>query len=389
MALVMICFFSLVVAPVSAVCPHCKDCIPGCPGGDECPLVTELTENIRVFDTGALGTAPHVQHLLPATIRSIFSPAMCEAIVGITTAPAAGTTANLADQAIFPSCMSVVRAARFGHCSIEEAVMELSSRSEAADEIEMARIKAAVDMVKAVGGNVLSGIQGVYTFIFAKTAQIITRQAEAIRLTTTTAAHRLTATELTVNLKRPASEWEFFERLHLFVWVIISLGIAHTAVIMKFIHESIYEPRRRLNLGWQVLHELFILYLDRIEKDVTRMLNFANVIEGGMFDTLLSQAKANEVICFRTRGGDPRAGSPVNAIKWNGKCNEKSERPCMAYNNGTEHGSNSLDADGTCKFNHICMQWVSDKGPRGICGGKHAKGECTYDAAKKLDGPRK
>ena len=61
----------------------------------------------------------------------------------------------------------------------------------------------------------------------------------------------------------------------------------------------------------------------------------------------------------------------------------------MAYNNNTEHGANSLDHDGTCKFNHICMQWVSDKGPRGICGGKHTKGECTYDAGKKLDGPRK
>ena len=61
----------------------------------------------------------------------------------------------------------------------------------------------------------------------------------------------------------------------------------------------------------------------------------------------------------------------------------------MAYNKGTDHTRNSLDADGACKFNHVCMQWVSDKGPRGICGGKHPKGQCTYDAALKLDGPRK
>ena len=75
--------------------------------------------------------------------------------------------------------------------------------------------------------------------------------------------------------------------------------------------------------------------------------------------------------------------------KWNGKFNTASKQPCMAYNKGTEHSANSLDADGTCRFNHVCMQWVADKGPRGICGGNHVKGECTYDAKLKLDGPRK
>ena len=29
--------------------------------------------------------------------------------------------------------------------------------------------------------------------------------------------------------------------------------------------------------------------------------------------------------------------------------------------------------------------WVSDKGPRGMCGGNHAKIDCDYDAAKKRD----
>jgi len=382
----MLCFF-LATAPAAAVCPHCKDCIAGCPGGDACPLVAELTENVRVFEAGALGTTPTVQHLLPPTIRAVFTPAMCEALVGITTAPSGGTTADLSNLELYPTCMSVVRAARFGHCSVEEGVMELSARTETADEAEMARIKAAVEMIKAVGGNALTGIQGVYTFIWAKTGQLVSRAAESIRLTTSSTSNRLTAAELTVALKRPGTEWEFFERIHLFVWVLVSLGIVNFTVIMKFITEAIHAPRRRLNLGWQVTHELFILYLDRIETDVSRMLNFANVIDRGMFDTLLAQAKANEVICFRTRGENPRAGAPVN--KWNGKFNEKSERPCMAFNNGTEHGANSLDSDGTCRFNHICMQWVSDKGPRGICGGKHAKGECTYDVAKKLDGPRK
>ena len=53
-------------------------------------------------------------------------------------------------------------------------------------------------MVKIVGGNVLTGIQGVYTFIWAKTAQLITRAAESVRLTTTTTTSRLTQAVLTV-----------------------------------------------------------------------------------------------------------------------------------------------------------------------------------------------
>ena len=61
----------------------------------------------------------------------------------------------------------------------------------------------------------------------------------------------------------------------------------------------------------------------------------------------------------------------------------------MAFNKGTEHTRGSLNPDGSCKYNHICMQWVADKGPRGICGGSHPKVECDYDAKLKLDGPRK
>ena len=87
--------------------------------------------------------------------------------------------------------------------------MELSMRTETADEADLARIKAAVEMVKAVGGNSLTGIQGVYTFVWAKTGQLISHAAETIRLTTSTMNNRLTAADLSVTLKRPGTEAEF------------------------------------------------------------------------------------------------------------------------------------------------------------------------------------
>ena len=373
---------------MSAVCPICKDAIPGCPGGDACPLVTEVQENMRIFEDGALGTIPLVNHVLPPFFRVGCTPALCEALVGISTAPAGGTVAELSNRETYPTPTSIVRAARFGHCSVEEAVLELSARIEEADDQELSRMKAAMEMVKVVGGNVLYGIKGVYTFIWAKTGQILTKATEAIRLSTSSAAHRLSSSDLTVTLRRPATEAEFYERLHYYAWILAALGIAHISLIMKSVSEAVYEPKRRLGLTFSVCHELFLVYLDRIESDVSRRLNLGNIFEQGMFDTMLTQAKANEVICFRTRGENPRPGSATD-VTWNGKYNESSQQPCMAYNKGTDHTSKSLDADGACKFNHVCMQWVSDKGPRGICGGKHPKGQCTYDAALKLDGPRK
>ena len=92
--------------------------------------------------------------------------------------------------------------------------MELSMRTDGAEDVEVARTRAALDMVKTVGGNTLTGIQGIYTFIWAKTAALIAKSAESVRLLTTTQSSRLTATELSVKMLRPESESEFFERIY-------------------------------------------------------------------------------------------------------------------------------------------------------------------------------
>jgi hypothetical protein len=56
---------------------------------------------------------------------------------------------------------------------------------------------------------------------------------------------------------------------------------------------------------------------------------------------------------------------------------------------GKPHSSSQLATDGTCRYAHICMQWVSDKGPGGQCRGAHKKSECPYAADKKVDKPLK
>ena len=38
----------------SVTCFTCKDSIAGCPGGDQCPLITDLADNVELFRTGPL-----------------------------------------------------------------------------------------------------------------------------------------------------------------------------------------------------------------------------------------------------------------------------------------------------------------------------------------------
>ena len=46
-----------------AVCIHCKDTIPGCTGGADCPTISDVNANANIFSTQALGSVPKVTHL--------------------------------------------------------------------------------------------------------------------------------------------------------------------------------------------------------------------------------------------------------------------------------------------------------------------------------------
>ena len=61
--------------------------------------------------------------------------------------------------------------------------------------------------------------------------------------------------------------------------------------------------------------------------------------------------------------------------------------PCISFNLGIKkHPASSLDSNGKCRYNHICDQWVSGKGPKGICGSdQHHRKAC--DNPNKIDKP--
>jgi hypothetical protein len=384
--------FSLVDSTVSVVCPTCADTISGCAGGDACPLLADVTANAAIFAAGQIGTNPVLHNLLSPSLLQLFPRNVCEAVVGVATAPVGGREVDFS-LATYNTIDSVTQAARFGHCPVADAMVELMRRRATADEPTAAQCTMAVEMLKLFKDKSYSSSQGVYTFIFAMIGLLFAvSQMARLSLNESQSAK---SSELTASLRRPQTSSEFFESIHLFIHVVCALGLAHFTVLMVFVENVVHKSMRDFHLMWEATHELFLIYLAEMESDTTRTLNFANIYAKGKIDTFIAQAKINAAAFFRSRAGTAlteasTTSSPTGvAIKYNGKSNNSADKCCVAWNLGKPHSSSQLAGDGTCRFSHVCMQWVSDKGPGGQCRGAHEKSKCNYAADKKLDRPAK
>ena len=370
----------------AAVCTHCKDSIVGCAGGDDCPLFKDLTANALIFQANRLGSTPKLSHLLPPEVGLHFSRPVCEAIVGIACAPAAGYEVDF-DDAAYTTTQAVVQAATYGHCSIGEAACELNKRLEAATTaVAVDKIKGAIDSLKMAGDCVASTTQGVMAFVWAKASNIVPKRvAGVVKIVTTSSKNR--ASELSATLTRPATELGFFELIHLFQMVVIGLGLYSAVLVMRFLDDVVFLALR-MGEKWQVSFELLTLYLREVDLDTTGLVTIANVFRRGGQDTLLAEARRNAVVFFRALAGNARPeGITDEKVKHNGRHNNSSTRPCVDYNNGKP--CKRLSPDGTCQYAHKCNQYVSDKGPGGYCFAQHARcNGCDYPQPKKLTKPQ-
>ena len=98
----------------------------------------------------------------------------------------------------------------------------------------------------------------------------------------------------------------------------------------------------------------------------------AKVCDECHLTTLLEEAEVNRASNFRTGEGT----SQDTKKPWNGRFTASAAKCCPAYNRNSTHTADLLFPDGTCRFNHVCNHFVSDKGPRGQCLGPHRWGEC-------------
>lgn len=379
-------FMSLVVPMPAVTCLHCKDTIIGCVGGTACPLVADVAHNRALFEHGTPGDIK-VSQLLPVRLLSLFSQSVCKQLIGMSMAPPGGLEVDLTGSD-YVRAGDVVRAVFYSHCTPEAGMLELVTRMDGAtDADEMTKLKSAIDLLKAKGDVGMTGVAGQFSYIWAKVSNHAS-SANILRLQAP--ASRGTSTDLSAKLVPPTTSQEFFEMIHLYIWALVAFGIVQFPIIMQFFDQIVWRPLRdSADITWQTAYALVNVYLKEIETDQSRTLHFGNVYNRGKHDTLLAQAKAS-VVFFRTRAGTAQTGSSNTAAAagsashatWNGKFSA-GQRPCYAYNTGKPHNASSLHPDGTCVYDHVCMQFVSDKGKGGQCKGKHPFTACNYDASKK------
>ena len=400
-ALLVSILITCIVPVASVTCTTCMDTIPGCRGGTDCPLIANVVENVMVFETGRLGTCPTTAHVLPSDLRAVFPRHVAEALVGIATAPPEGQMVDLTTEA-YDTVQSVVQAAISGHCTMDTALSELASRAAAADPADFPRIKLGIDMLKSKADSVLAGTRGVLTYIWARVGAFVETKAGksgagAVQIQMASAS-KTPAADLTATVRRAKTEPELYNHIHYFIWVVTAIGLCNPLVLFQFFKDTVFDGIQVLKLPWTVCQELVLVCFKDIESDTTRELSLANIFSRGKMDTLIMHAKTNEAVFFRARGGEPRAGRPSRErfskeesgsdnVTWNGKSTATCERCCAAFNSleRGDHTRSMLLDDGTCKFAHLCNQWVSGKGPRGQCKGKHPRSQCTNP--NKVDTP--
>ena len=375
---------------VMAVCPHCGNSVEGgahCgTGGATCPLHIGITHNVALLASGDLTGAFKTTHLMPRDMQPLFSKGVQDQILGIYSAPRDGSSVDLTGSS-YATPRAVTQAYVNGHCSYNEALLELGDRLQACStSVEIEKCNGAISLLKANGEDFVNNGVDVHKFIwaricskFATTQEVILRQADTTK--------RIAQTFI-----RPKTERQFYEAITYYIFIVSLLGITIQIAAIQFFRDVVYSPINRNVVTWMEAHEYMLIYWRAIAEDATRKLTLANVYEGGKQDTYLTEARANAVTFFRPpaqgqRNEDEEPPKTVGEKKYTGKFDSSAVKPCLSFNYKTKHQAKHLDANGCCKFNHFCMQWVSDKGPRGMCGGSHPKADCPYDASKKLDKP--
>jgi len=291
-------FFTL----AGAVCPHCKDSIPGCAGGEACITVAGPRTNAGKMSSPSFSSVPDLASLLPPELQSVFSRPVVEAIVGIACAPQSGAIIDFSS-APYTKASSVVRAAMFGHCTPEEAILELSSRlDEAGSERDALRLSTSIELLRSkasqASSHLQNGCQGVFTFVWAKIGQAFSaREAGSIRLQVP-GGRGPTSTDLSATVRRPGSSTEFYFWISQFIRVLHAIGVATFFVSSQFVKDVVWDTILRLKQSWQVAHELMLCYFRRVEEDPSKKLTLANVYQQGWGDVLMAEARCNAETFF-------------------------------------------------------------------------------------------
>ena len=244
------------------------------------------------------------------------------------------------------------------------------------------------------------GQSGLLTWLLAKVTDFVSKGTYVTTTLITaatvgaasSAAHR-------AKLVRPTSFAQFMEAVNYFIMYYIALGMGNAIILMQFFQFALHDTMTVRGRDWRVAFELVNILFRRVEDAVPGTANLMTVATEQFILGVIEEAQKSAEFFWPAffRGGAgkraPGGGHDGNktdeqgsTIKWNGKFSKDDKcKPCGAYNNkkqgsdpacSMDHTDFHLRACGTCKFQHKCNHWVSDKGKKGQCLGDHPRFEC-------------
>ena len=393
-------FLLLICLPTTAAvtCRTCFDQIQGCTGGDTCPFVATTAQNGLLLGGVAAATATAIvaRDVFPLRFTRILTRSVLDSLLIIGRRPPPGTAVDLTvltnAQLTDPLMTSGVEQASI----LEEVSKRLGV---ATSQIEITRLTAictAITSKQRLGrgshGAVASGdgtaeLVGVYRYCAVLAGKVVrTRLSQVASVMPPEMAQGDAQVKAVPPEKivKPKSMAEFADILITWSMLLSGLGIASVLVSGAFLREVVFDPIHDGTMAWEGAFELWLVYLEEVERTAGDEVNLTNVYNRGAQDTMIKRAmeRLPKPPSGIFRGGGGGNGDGDEEPKWNGSFNSKSAATCLTFNLGKkQHPTNCLNEKGGCKFNHACDQYVSDQGPKGRCGSvKHGRHNCDNPA---------
>ena len=393
--LMMLLFFTFVTCGNAVTCHTCYDQIEGCVGGDACLLHSRPHANTAVI-AGGVGVIT-LASLLPIKFLRECTRSALDCIKMVANRPQLGTPVDITQAAM--TVDQLVEAVQSGAAQPGDAMRECLTRlASAGNQLETNRLNALATLLShmdkgttpAGGTGGRSTVLGTYSLAWALAGRIA-RQTLSVGVAGVSgqSGPSEAATPITqmvkLNITRPSSMAEFSDMITTWLMLCHATGLGHVLVLGEFIRDVVHDTISKLNYSWQLAHELLLVYFEVVETSSDPTINIRNVFAHGSQDTYLKRANDSMRAHFSNAKvkDEPSAPNPANPnkggsreVKWNGNYDKNATTTCLSYNLGTEHKARSLNEKGTCKHNHVCDHWVSDKGPGGTCGGRHPRSKC-------------
>ena len=386
------------------VCPHCFGNFAACTWDTNkiCPTVAVVAENAKIITGGAVG-ALALASIIKAKFLRMFSKTSLSGLLTLINRPEPGAPFSITASTKGSAILSAIS---YGQITLEAALFQLSDLLEAAsDADERTLFKGRIESLKILkprtdADNSLPDAisYGVFSFLWAKVSEyvmILSRSDRTHLDLREVGSAGSSGGSFAARLVRPVRMEDFSEMINLFIMICHGLAVASCLVLTEFFAVVVFEGIRLRGESWQLTHEMMLIMFKRVEDSAGR-ITICTVFDDMYLNSIVLEATRNVEAFFRTRAGNAQK-TITGQVAFNGKWTTGA-KPCPHFNSedrtttgkSAPHPLSSLKPDGTCKFDHVCNKWVSDKGKRGQClctGGTPGHARFSCDNPKRCQEP--